>query len=720
MFRRLPAPFATVAWSIRAVRAQMLAERDRWVLWLAPALGLGVACYFALPSEPPSWATVPLWTLLFVALLILRRRGPATLLLLALGAVLLGYQIAQLRSLAVAAPVLEREMGPVRIEGRVLEVEAMGRGLRLLLTAMRIEGLSPDATPARVRVSASAASNAPAPGSRVALLARLRPPPAPAAPGDYDFARAAWFQELGAVGFAFGRPELSAEPVVEAGWVGRWRILWADLRRRVAERVLEALPQRTAGVVVALLTGQRGTIAAEDLEAMRYAGLAHLLAISGLHVGLVTGTLFLAVRAGLALWPAAALRLPTKRIAAVAALLAAGLYLMLAGAPVPTQRAFLMTALVMLGVLVDRTAITLRLVGWAALVVLLNSPEALLSASFQLSFAAVVALVSTYESLRRWREARIGRREPKRLWTRPLSYIGGLALTSLIAGLATAPLTLHHFDEVPLYGIIANLAAVPLTAMLIMPAALFVLALMPFGLEGAALEVMALGVQAVLAVAAWVAQLDGSVLLVPAMAWWGLPACVLGGLWLCLWQRPWRLLGLVPLALGLASVAWTPPPDVVMAGDGRLLAVRAADGDLLLNSRRVNRFSAQQWLGRSGVREAGLLPEAGNLAHADLSCDRLGCLLQRDSLVIALVLEGESLEEDCRHADLLLATIPVPQGCRRGTEAPLEVIDSRDLRRDGGLALWLEPEGGFRLQRVSQTRGRRPWSSAQTPDPDAQ
>lgn len=688
-----------------------LAERERWGLWLAPLLGAGVWLYFALAVEPPAWLPWPCWLALAFAAAALRRQRAALGLLLLLAVPLLGFHLAQARTAGVAAPVLEREIGPVRVEAELLEAEPLARGFRLLLGAPVVERLTPEATPLRLRVVATVLAEPPPPGSRLRLLARLRPPPMPAAPGDYDFARAAWFQQLGGVGFAFGAPELLAGPPAAGGLREGWRRFWSGLRQQVAGRTLAALPPGTGGVAVALLTGQRGAVPRDALEAMRDAGLAHLLAISGLHIGLVAGTVFLAVRAGLALWPAVALRRPIKRYAAVAALAAAGIYLLLAGAPVPTQRAFLMTGLVLLGVLLDRTAITLRLVAWAAVVVLLLAPESLLSASFQLSFAAVVALVAGYEALRRRREARAGRREPRSPWLRPLGYLGGLMVTSLIAGFATAPMTLHHFDKIPLYGLAANLVAVPLTGFLVMPAAVVALLAMPLGLEALPLAVMGAGIEGVVASAEAVAGLEGAVLRAPAMAWWGFPACVLGGLWLCLWQRRWRLLGLLPLALGMASSAWTPPPDLLLSGEGRLAAVRAADGAMLFTSLRAERFSAEQWRDRAGVVEGQALPSAGDLTWPDLACDAFGCLLRRGGLAVALVFEGEALEEDCRRADLLLAQIPVLRGCAAGPRAPGLVVDSRDLRRGGGLALRLEGEGVYRLRRVAAERGARPWTA---------
>ena len=270
------------------------------------------------------------------------------------------------------------------------------------------------------------------------------------------------------------------------------------------------------------------------MEAMRASGLAHLLAISGLHIGLVTGVLFFAIRGILAALEPIALRFAIKKWAALGALLGAFAYLLVTGATVPTQRAFLMAAMVLSAIMLDRTAISMRLVAWAALIVLLIAPESLLGASFQMSFAAVIALVAGYEAVRvpfgRWR-AHGG------WWRLPLIYLLGVGLTTIIAGSATTPFVIFHFNRFSAFGLAANLLAVPVTALWIMPWATVAYILMPLGLEGVALAPMGWGIEAVIAIAREVAGWPGSVTLVPAMPVSGIALVAAGGLWLCLWRR---------------------------------------------------------------------------------------------------------------------------------------------------------------------------------------
>jgi competence protein ComEC len=327
----------------------------------------------------------------------------------------------------------------------------------------------------------------------VRLRAVLMPPAGPAAPGAYDFARAAWFKEIGAVGYAMSRAEVVA--VGERNGLAPHIAGW---RRSLALHLREQMPGQAGAVAAALMTGDRGAIPEGTLQDMRDAGLAHLLAISGLHVGLIAGWLFFSVRFLLALIPGLALRAPIKKWAAAAALLGAFAYMLLTGATVPTQRTFLMLALVMAAVMLDRVAISFRLLAWAAVAVLLWAPESLLSVSFQMSFAAVVGLTAIYEGLgpavMRWRSD--GGRA-KRLSL----YLGAVLLTTLVASLTTAPFALYHFNRVAMYGLAANLVAVPLTALWVMPSALAAYVLMPLGWEQLALVPMGLGIQAMLAVA---------------------------------------------------------------------------------------------------------------------------------------------------------------------------------------------------------------------------
>lgn len=701
------------------IQLAFLAERDRWILWVPVGLGIGVAGYFSLANEPPAAAGA-----IFAAALALLgwwRRGSAIasrLVIIAMLSVAIGFALAQARTIWVAAPVLEREHGPSWVTGRLLEVEPRPVGYRIVIAVDDVERLEPARTPLRVRLSLRTRGIDPVPGIPIRVRAVLMPPPEPAAPGVYDFARALYFKRIGAVGYAVGSLEIDPlegeqESHAARSVIGVIAEHIAAIRLAVASRIVAAMgdeinpevDHQPAHVAVALLTGLRGRLSDETLSALRDAGLAHLLAISGLHLGLIAGILFFTVRLLLALNEPVALRYPIKKWAAVAALIGAFAYLLVTGATIPTQRAYLMVALVLFAVLIDREAVSMRPVAWAAVMVLVLRPESLLGASFQLSFAAVIALVAFYEWLRARSTSRTERRFGAR---RILLYFAAVMATTLVASLATAPFAAYHFNRVAVAGLIANLIAVPTTALWIMPWGLLAMVLMPLGLESLALAPMSLGIELVIGVAKWCAELPGSVTLVPA---WppAVIACMAGGgLWLTLWRGRWRLWGLAPMVIGLAIAFAAPRPEILVDESGRLFAVRGQDGRLALSSRRASKFDAGVWLRRDGNAEPypWFEEDPDAWAQGGLICDSLGCrYLAADGTAFALLTDGRALAEDCARSNVVISTVPVRVRCSE----PNLVIDRFDLWRNGAHAFWLDDNGKVRVETVRERRGRRPW-----------
>ncbi|MHA1565714.1 MAG: ComEC/Rec2 family competence protein [Alphaproteobacteria bacterium] len=678
------------------VSAQLGGERRGWVPWLAVALGAGVAAYFALRLEPPLWLGPGMIGAGALLTWQTRRVFPGMMAAAMVLTAAVGFTAAQWRANSVGAPVLERQLFGVMVEGKVVRADPTTGGFRVVVGEPIIDRLAPGVTPALVRIRVRGDRTPPDIGSRIRIRASLLPPPGPSAPGAFDFQRQAWFQQLGAVGFALGQVE-----VLEPREPGAGSRTITALRQSVFRRVTAVLDGDIGAVAAALIMGQRGSISEEVLSAMRDAGLAHLLAISGLHMGLVAGLLFFAVRGALALVAPLALNWPIKKWAALAALVGVFGYLLMAGAPVPTRRAFVMTGLVLVAVMLDRTAISLRLVAWAAAVVLLLRPESIVGASFQMSFAAVLALVAFYEMagprIRTWYG---GGGSLRRL----ALYIAGIGFTTLVAGLATLPFAIHQFNRVAVFGMAANLVAVPLTGLWIMPWAVLALVLMPVGLEALALVPMGWGVDGMLAVAQTVAAWPGAAISVRAMPVAGLAAVVFGGLWLCLMRQSWRWGGLVLLLGGMFTVGQVRAPDVWVNSDGKLVAVRAENGELLLSSGRAGAFTRGVWLRRAGVDQWSTFPKSGPSADGDLVCDGVGCLYRAKGQIVALVRDAAAFADDCRHADVIISRVPVPRDCT----GPHTKISPRDLWAGGAHVLWLEP-GGARVGNVNDARGQRPW-----------
>ena len=704
-YRSAPeALMSAAAWVAR----QAVAERERWNLWCPVLIGVGIGVYFALSEEPPIWTGAIATAAALGTFSVLRRPWPLVAeLALVLGLISLGLAAAELRVSLVSSPMLARELRSVTVIGRICGMDLLPSGYRLILDHVTISGVPAAETPVRLRLRASARGLTVQSGDWVQARAQVGPPSLPAAPGSYDFQRDAFFDGIGGVGFAYSGIQAAA-PVADAGWVSMLPCRLAALRVDIAERIRAVLPGDTGGMAAALIIGDQGAISKPVMQDMRNSGLAHLLSISGLHINLVAGILFVAVRRLLSLVPRIALYHPIKKWGAIAALLGTLFYVLLAGAPVPAVRAFAMSGMFLLAVILDRTAISMPPVAWAAVIVLLLQPEELIGPSFQMSFAAVVALVAAYEAtavLRlRWRaeggwRARVG------------IYLAGFIFTSLVASLATAPYAIYHFNRVSTYGTLANMVAVPLTGFWVMAWAVVTLLLMPFGLERWALVPMGRGIDAIIDIAHAVADWPGAVFLVPVMSAAGLAAATVGGLWLCLWQRSWRLAGIPAMLLGVGTVLFAHAPDVLVADDGRLFAVRDPDGGMLLSSARVDRFEAEIWLRRSAVEAALAWPHDGYGAGGRLACDSLGCLYTASGKVVALVQQPAALPEDCQGADVVISVEPVRISCAH----PAVVIDWFDLWRDGAHAIWIGEDGVIDVRSVRQLRGDRPWV---VPPPD--
>ncbi|GGC48332.1 hypothetical protein GCM10011504_28490 [Siccirubricoccus deserti] len=522
------------------------------------------------------------------------------------------------------------------------------------------------------------------------LRALVRAPGAPAHPGGWDFQRAAYFAGLGGSGFALGRAEVTLDETAAPGFAG--------LRAGIEARVTAAIPGAAGAVAAALLTGGQSAIPATDLAAMRDSGLAHLLSVSGLHIAIVMGLGFWAIRFILALVPALALRLPVKPLAALGALALGGGYMLLTGAQVPMQRSFAMAALVTLALLAGRRALSLRSWALAAAAVLLAQPAAVLGASFQMSFAAVLALIAGWE----WLRPRMPRAGGEGAWRRRLLLAGfGIIATSVLAGAATTPFGLHHFGRLQLYGVAANALAVPLTSALVMPAGMAAAALMPLGLERLALVPMGWGVEAILAVARWVAAWPGAAVAAQPIPTWGLAVTAFGMLWLCLWRTGWRGFGLPLILLGLASGQWHRPPDILVSGDGRLIAFRADETMFLQRLSGASNFTRDSWLRLFGIPEAQALPREG--AAGSITCTPGACSLRAaPEAPAAVLLRGAAPREACAGAALVISAEPVRGACAA------QVVDRFAVWRNGPHAIWLD-RNGVRVVSDRATRGDRPW-----------
>jgi competence protein ComEC len=675
------------------------AERAQLPLWLPVGLMLGIAAWFWLPDRSTWWAFLLLAAGLGLGLLALApgTRWGRALAIFSLAAAL-GCGLTWWKADRAAAPRIERE-GLLQADAMIESVQTLAAEEAVRLVVRPVG----EGRPARLRVNVAENKVVPglAPGATVRLRAWMMPPAPMAVPGGYDFARAAWFQQIGGSGraldIAIVAPASSQSlSATIAGW-----------RQRLSGHIRERLGGGgEAGIAAALATGDQFGIPEADAEAMRRSGLAHLLSVSGLHLTAVVGAVMLLTLKLLALSPALALRFRLILIAAGAGALAGIAYTLLTGAEVPTIRSCIAALLVLAGIALGREALTLRLVAVGALVVLLLWPESLPGASFQMSFAAITAIIALHENPRV--QAWVSRRDegwPARLGR----LLFALVLTGLVVELALMPIALFHFHKAGLYGALANVVAIPLTTFVIMP--LEALALL-FDLVGLGAPFWWLTGQA-LSFLLWLARAaaaaPGAVALLPAMAPAAFALMVAGGLWICLWRTRWRRWGAIPVATGALLALATPAPDLVVTGDGRHLALRTAEGELALLRPRAGDYVRDTLAEASGAEPDFLdlesLPEAAcsrDLCAADIvrGGRRWRLLVTRTADLVA----WPDMVRACAEADIVVADRRLPRGCNPRWLRADRVL----LRRTGGLSIRLGARAA--VATVAERVGRHPWA----------
>lgn len=695
------------------------ADFGRTSLWCPVIFLLGAALYFALPREPSLWALLCAAIVVTIVAAIRMRRGFTANIPIVLSLLLCGMLVAKVETDQHLSPRIGQAM-TAEIIGEIEAVEPTQRKrVRLTVTPRSIAGLTSSQLPKRIRVSVLDPDHKLQAGNLVSFLARLQPPSGPVLPGGYDFSFNSYFDGRGAGGFAVSKVQVLAPTVLRSSLSGAMRDAIARARSSVGVRITESLPGTSGTIARALIVGERRAIPEPIVENLRVAGLAHILAISGLHMVLLTGTMFALARGILALSSTLALTYPIKKWAAIAAFAVGFMYLLLSGASVATERAFIMVGIALFAILVDRAALTLRSLAVAAFVVATLFPHTIMGPSFQMSFLAVAGLIAMAE----WFAARkpeVHNYSGSRLWRvlrKARTYTIGLAMTSLIAGAATAPLAAYHFNTIAPLSILGNLAAMPIVGFIIMPVGFFACLLMPFGLEPLAFSIMGYGIDLVVGIADFVSRLSGGAEQVGRISVLTPLVCTLGILWAAIWRSRWRWAGLGLFALGVAAAPLAVTPDIIITETGTALLVKPKNAPISLKRERGSAFEAKILLRAYADHRTS---RDNSLANGFV-CDPDGCTyeimgyrkgLEADNTTeredpvatIALARTRRAFVMDCHRADIIISRFEAPEYCPN----PAHIFDIKRLKQTGAVAMRLSETGDLSV-RTARPKNPRPW-----------
>lgn len=584
------------------------AGHGRLILISPVFLGAGAATWFLAASDFPA---VPLGFCLLALLIAVARCGYGrTKLRATLFALLLfagGMLSAQAETWRAQTLILDSAV-TTTVTGRIERREGDGRGRwRYILDVAGTDAPEIRRPPKRISVLVRGVTQPFELGDVIAGRARLTPPAGPALPHLNDFAFSAYFDGIGANGFFYGAPKKVASQRQQAGSVSEAALEWLyRLRSGIGDRIRSVLPGDTGAFAASLVTDERRAISDETTEALRQSGLAHIIAISGLNMALSAGIFFVGLRIILSLFPGIAQAWPTKKIAAAGALAAVTAYYLISGFAVSAERAFIMMAIMLVAVFFDRPSISLRNVALSALVILAVSPSEVLGPSFQMSFAATLALVAGYDLWkgRPMRENAFAKLPIMKPFFMVGGFFGGVFLTSLIGGFSTALFSIEHFHRLTAYGLPANLAAMPVISFIVMPAGMLAMLLMPFGLDGPVWQVAGFGLDLVITIAKTVSGWGGNID-VGRLPGWYFPTAVLGFLLLTLLKTRLRHIGTAIGAVSTLAVVLLPTetiPDIVIAEDGGLVAI--VDGEAIASNReKPPAFIFEQWQRALAIEE---------------------------------------------------------------------------------------------------------------------
>jgi len=671
-------------------------QKGRWILWVPVFIAIGIGLYFSINFEPNHLIAE---FVAFVSLYKIYRDYQDErnyLIFIPIFLIAIGFSAAQLRTERMQSQMLYNETPPIMVEGKVVNIETLPKDEhRAVLENIIYSEATQNIMPERIRIKLKKGQHyVPYVGETIRVRAVLLPLASPVLPNAFDFQRYGFFKGFYATGYSISDAEIIGKDKDNTQ-------IFPSIRRYLREHIKEKVEDPDiASIIIALLYGEDRDISKDVTDVVRQAGIAHLLAISGLQVALVTGFFFFLVRYLMAFSPKLTLNFPIKKIAAFIAMLGSVFYMFLIGDAVSAERSVIMVCVFMTAIILDREPFTLRVTAFAATIMLLYQPDILFGASFQLSFSAVVALIAFYEATQSKWDFVYGK---KAYYMHVAGSLFAVIATTFVATIAVFPFSLFHFLRASTFpGLVANMIAVPLSSFVTLPAAILASLLMPLGLENYPLQLASWSVEVILRVCVWVSDWSGGMLYANTWPVSLLIAIALGGLWLCIWRGKLRLFGLIPIVISFLIIPFVPRADILIADEGKMFAIRDISGNLWFSERDKEKFIREKWQEMEGNIAQGFWDNGSS----PVRCDNQACVYKYGDKVVSFVSEQSALGEDCIKADIIISNLEIN---RERCKNPEIIIDGNDLLYKDAHVIYKNIFGDIIVKSSGDIRGTRPW-----------
>lgn len=662
---------------VKTLSDQLYQDQTSWILWLVVSFGSGILTYFSLAYEPTLLLIIGITgTILFIFYLLKN-----TIYIWLINILLffcLGIDAAKLRTIYIDSPKLVVEMQEVKISGIISDIATTLKGKQVVLEKLYISGLDRSTVPKKAKITINGNNTEFQVGDIIKCKANLKPPSSPIVPGGYNFALQHYFDQIGATGYA-----ISKIYVIKHNKSSFWNYI-SNLRLEIAKRIKDSLGQKTGSIAAALIMGEQSSIDKNILSDMRISGLTHILSVSGLHLSMVSIICFFTIRLLLSFSLYLGQNYDSKKIASYISLIITLGYLLISGMQIAAIRSYIMVVCIIIAILLDRQENALRSVFLAAFVMMLLTPEVVLHPSFQMSFFAVIALVSGYEY---YLSMFFSNKEHNIVSKVRNYFIGSLAAT-FIAGLATAPFAIYHFNQYSNYSLLANLIISPVTSFIIMPMVMLTCLFYPFHLENISLSIMEIGIKIMLKIANWISQFPSAMLILPNMNNNTLLLLAFGLLWLCIWQRGWRLLGMIPIFVAICMLLTTNSPIMLIDAKSSTIFVRSNDGNLIkAGNSRISPFMSDYLNAKMQTRTIYNITEKRYIK--EFGCTSGWCNYHEEIFF--------PINNDAKHTDLLYNT------------AKQSLLSKTELQDNGSYFVYLQ-SNMIKLVSVNDNLAKRPWN----------